>query len=80
MRPPICDLYQMKADFLPDGVRAAWLRTWPDERPSTGGWIFVGRERHPSKWTLADMNKDGFCYRETPSWLGSSSRSSSKQK
>ena len=33
MRPPIYDVYQMKADRLPDGTKSAWLRTWPDERP-----------------------------------------------
>ena len=72
MRPPIYDVYQMKADRLPEGTKAIWLRTWPDERPAFDDWTFVGRERHLSKWTIAEMNENGFCFREIPSWLNSS--------
>jgi hypothetical protein len=31
--------------------------------------VFVGKERHPSRWTIAEMNEKGSCYREIPSWL-----------
>jgi hypothetical protein len=72
MRPPIYDVYQMKADRLPEGTKAVWLRTWPDEKPAFDDWTFVGREHHPSKWTIAEMNENGFCFREIPSWLDSS--------
>jgi hypothetical protein len=72
MRPPIYDVYQMKADKLPEGTKAIWLRTWPDERPGSDDWTLIGRERHPSKWTIAEMNKNGFCFREIPGWLDSS--------
>jgi hypothetical protein len=72
MRPSIYDVYQMKTDRLPEGTKAIWLRTWPDERPAFDDWIFVGRERYPSKWTIAEMNENGFCFREIPSWLDSS--------
>jgi len=37
-------------------------------------WTFVGRERHPSRWTIAEMNEKGSCYREIPSWIGRSAR------
>ena len=76
MRSPIYDLYQMKSDRLPNGARSAWLRTRPNEPPpSPEDWIFVGRERHPSKWTVAEMNEKGVCYREIPSWLSRRSAS-----
>ena len=65
MRPPIYDVYQMKADRLPEGTKGVWLRTWPGERPDSDDWTLIGRERHPSKWTIAEMNKNGFCFRET---------------
>ena len=78
MRPPIYDVYRMKADRLPDGTKSAWLRTWPDERPASDDWLLVGRERHPSKFTVAEMKKNGFCYREIPSWLNSSKWRASK--
>ncbi len=71
MRPPVYDVYRMKADRLPDGAGEAWLRTWPGERPDPDDWAFFGRERHPSRWTIAEMNKNGFCYREIPSWIRS---------
>ena len=57
MRPPIYDVYQMKADRLPEGTKAVWLRTWPDERPASDDWTLIGRERHPSKWTIDELNK-----------------------
>jgi hypothetical protein len=66
---PVLDVYQMKPDRLPEGARAVWLRTWPNDPPFTDDWLFVGKERYPSKWTIAEMNKKGFCYREIPSWL-----------
>lgn len=69
MRPAVFDVYQMKADRLPDGAKAVWLRTWPDEQPDMDEWCFVGRERHPSKWTIAEMNDRGFCYLVIPSWM-----------
>jgi hypothetical protein len=70
MRSPVYDLYQMKEDRLPQGARSAWLRTKPNEPPaSADDWIFVGKERHPSKWTVAEMTEKGTCYREIPSWL-----------
>jgi hypothetical protein len=70
MRPPVYDLYQMKADRLPQGAGSAWLRTKPNEPPpATDDWVFVGKERHPSRWTVAEMNEKGSCYREIPSWL-----------
>jgi hypothetical protein len=72
MRPPVYDLYEMKSDRLPDGIKAAWLRTWPDEQPTTDGWTLVGRERHPSRLTIAEMNKRGYCYRDIPNWIDSS--------
>lgn len=73
MRLPVYDLYQMKSDRLPEGVKAAWLRTWPEDRPAAmDEWVLVGRERHPSTLTIAEMNKRGYCYREVPSWLDSS--------
>ena len=70
MRAPVYDLYQMKADRLPAGVGSAWLRTMLDQPPPVADdWIFVGKERHPSKWTKAEMQEKGSCYREIPSWL-----------
>ena len=70
MRAPVYDLYQMKADRLPAGVGSAWLRTKLDQPPPVADdWIFVGKERHPSKWTTAEMQEKGSCYREIPSWL-----------
>ena len=72
MRPAVYDVYQMKADRLPDGAKAVWLRTWPDEQPDMDEWSFVGRERHPSKWTIAEMNERGFCYLVIPSWMKNS--------
>jgi hypothetical protein len=70
MRPPVYDLYQMKADRLPQGVGSAWLRTRLDQPPPVADdWVFVGKERFPSKWTTAEMNEKGTCYREIPSWL-----------
>ncbi|WP_315767877.1 MULTISPECIES: hypothetical protein [unclassified Bradyrhizobium] len=70
MRSPMYDLYQMKPDRLPKGARSAWLRTRPNEPPpAPEDWIFVGKERHPSKWTIAEMKEKGVSYREIPSWL-----------
>ncbi len=37
--------------------------------PVADDWIFVGKERHPSKWTMAEMQEKGSCYREIPAWL-----------
>lgn len=65
MRSPVYDVYQMKTKHLPDGVKAAWLRTWPGERPDFDRWIFIGRERHPSKLTVKQMDAHGVCYSET---------------
>jgi hypothetical protein len=67
---PVVDVYQMRSDRLPQGARAAWLSTWPNDPPFTDAWTFVGRERYPSKWTLAEIHEKGFSYREIPSWLG----------
>jgi hypothetical protein len=70
MRAPVYDLYQMKQERLPQGAGSAWLRTRPNEPPpSVEDWVFVGKERHPSKWTIAEMNEKGTCYREIPIWL-----------
>jgi hypothetical protein len=70
MRPPVYDLYQMKPDRLPQGAGSAWLRTRPNEPPTVlDDWVFVGKERYPSKWTVAEMNEKGSSYREIPSWL-----------
>jgi hypothetical protein len=70
MSAPVYDLYQMKQARLPQGTGSAWLRTRPNEPPpSVEDWVFVGKERHPSKWTIAEMNEKGTCYREIPSWL-----------
>jgi hypothetical protein len=70
MRAPVYDLYQMKQERLPQGAGSAWLRTRPNEPPpSVEDWVFVGRERHPSKWTIAEMDQKGSCYREIPNWL-----------
>ena len=74
MRPPIYDVYQMKADRLPEGTKAVWLRTWPDERPASDNWTLIGRERHPSKWTIDEMNENGICFREILGWIDSSKR------
>lgn len=70
MRQPVYDVYQMKAKHLPEGVRSAWLRTWPDETPDLDRWILIGRERHPSRQTIEQMNRHGVCYSETANWLG----------
>jgi hypothetical protein len=70
MRAPVYDLYQMKPDRLPEGVGSAWLRTQLDQPPQAADdWVFVGKERHPSKWTVAVMTEKGSCYLEIPSWL-----------
>jgi hypothetical protein len=70
MRPPVYDLYQMKPDRLPQGAGSAWLRTRPNEPPTAlDDWVFVGKERYPSRWTVAEMNEKGSSYREIPSWL-----------
>ncbi len=67
---PVYNLYQMKPDRLPKGARSAWLRTLPDQPPPVADdWMYVGKERHPSKWTMAEMNAKGTCYLEVPSWL-----------
>ncbi|MGJ4996192.1 hypothetical protein [Bradyrhizobium sp. HKCCYLR20261] len=72
MRSPVYDLYQMKQDRLPKGARSAWLRTRPNEPPPAAeDWVFVGKERHPSRWTIAEMNEKGTSYREIPIWLSS---------
>jgi hypothetical protein len=71
MRPTVYDLYQMKDERLPRGVREAWLHTYPGEKPATDYWIFVGVERQPSRFTIAEMEEQGFCYREIPIWLNS---------
>jgi hypothetical protein len=70
MRQPVYDVYQMKVRHLPDGVRAAWLRTRPGEKPDLDRWRFVGRERHPSKATIEQMNRHSVCYTETANWNG----------
>jgi hypothetical protein len=71
MRAPVYDLYQMKQDRLPQGAKSAWLRTLPGQPPAAADdWVLVGKERHPSKWTVAAMNETGTCYLEIPSWLG----------
>lgn len=71
MRAAVYDLYQMKPDRLPQGAKSAWLRTRPDEPPQTPeDWVFVGKERYPSRWTIAQVNEKGWCYLEIPSWLG----------
>jgi hypothetical protein len=80
MRPPVYDLYQMKPNRLPQGAGSAWLRTLPNEPPSTDDWVFVGKERYPSKWTIAEMNEKGTSYREIPSWLTRRSRPAAAQK
>jgi hypothetical protein len=72
VRPAVFDVYQMKTERLPEGAMAAWLRTRPGEQPDLDQWSFVGRERHPSKWTIAQMDQQGFCYLEIPSWLKTS--------
>lgn len=70
MRLPVYDLYQMKEDRLPKSARSVWLRTRPNEPPpSVEDWVYVGKERHPSKWTIAEMNEKGTSYREIPAWL-----------
>jgi len=84
MRPPVYDLYQMKPDRLPQGAGSAWLRTRPNEPPTAlDDWVFVGKERYPSKWTVAEMNEKGSSYREIPSWLtrrtGATAASKSKE-
>lgn len=67
---PVYDLYQMKTDRLPNGARSAWLRTRANEPPPRpDDWIFVGKERHPSRWTIAEMTEKGLSYREIPGWL-----------
>jgi hypothetical protein len=71
MRPTVYDLYQMKAERLPRGVREAYLHTFPDEKPAIDYWEFVGVERKPSRFTIAEMEERGFCYREVPIWLNS---------
>jgi hypothetical protein len=74
IRPPMYHLYRMKTDRLPEGTRSAWLRTWPDKPPpAPDDWVFVGKERYPSRWTIAEMNEKGSCYREIPSWIGRAS-------
>ena len=81
MRPPVYDLYQMKPDRLPKGAGSAWLRTRPNEPPAAADdWVFVGKERHPSRWTVAEMNEKGSCYREIPSWLTRRSSATSVEK
>ena len=71
MRSVVYDLYQMKPDRLPPGAKSAWLRTRPDEPPAAlDDWVFVGKERYPSKWTIEQMNEKGSVYLEIPSWLG----------
>jgi hypothetical protein len=71
MRAPVYDLYQKKQDRLPQGAKSAWLRTLPGQPPADADdWVLVGKERHPSKWTVAAMNEKGTCYLEIPSWLG----------
>jgi hypothetical protein len=80
MRPPVYDLYQMKADRLPQGVGSAWLRTQLDQPPPAAeDWVFVGKERFPSKWTTAEMNEKGTCYREIPSWLARRAQMAAKE-
>jgi hypothetical protein len=70
MRAPVYDLYQMKQERLPQGAGSAWLRTRTNEPPpSVEDWVFVGKERHPSRWTIAEMDQKGTSYREIPSWL-----------
>jgi hypothetical protein len=78
MRPPIYDVYRMKTDRLPEGTKAVWLRTWPDERPASDNWTLIGRERFPSKWTVAEMDKNGFCFCEISNWIDSSKWPASK--
>ena len=68
MRKPVYDVYQMKPDRLPAGTKTAWLRTRLGEQP-TDDWTFVGRERYPSRWTVAEVEEKGSCYREIPEWL-----------
>ena len=65
MRAPVYDVYQMKVRHLPDGVESAWLRTLPGERPDLDRWKFFGRDRHPSKLTVAQMTAHGLSYSET---------------
>src|SRR5262249_32330262 len=70
MRAPVYDLYQMKEDRLPPGIGSAWLRTLLNQPPAIPDHLgFVGKERHPSKWTTEEMKEKGSCYREIPSWL-----------
>ena len=68
MRPPVYDVYQMKVRHLPDGVKSAWLRTLPGEKPDGDRWMFFGRERHPSKLTVKQMDAHGISYSETSKW------------
>ncbi len=68
MRPPIYNVYRMKAKHLPNGVKSAWLRTWPGEAPNLDRWFLIGRERHLSKLTVHQMNRYGVCYSETANW------------
>lgn len=74
MRPAVYNLYQMRVERLPRGVREAWLRTYPDEQPEAEYWTFVGVENRPSRFTIAEMEERGFSYREIPTWLSSSRR------
>lgn len=68
MRAPVYDVYQMDARHLPDGVKSAWLRTFPGKRPDLDRWVFFGRERHPSKLTVEQMDAHGISYSETSEW------------
>ncbi|MCG2645651.1 MULTISPECIES: hypothetical protein [Bradyrhizobium] len=74
MRPAIYNVYKMKEERLPRGAREAWLRTYPDESPADDYWTFIGVERKPSRFTIAEMEEQGFSYREIPIWLDSSRR------
>jgi hypothetical protein len=68
MRAPVYDVYQMKVRHLPEGVKSAWLRTLPGEKPDRDRWIFFGRERYPSKLTVKQMDAHGISYSETSTW------------
>jgi hypothetical protein len=78
MRPNVFDLYTMKTERRPAEVKAAWLRAWPGEQPASSDWKLVGRERHPSRLTIAEMQRSGSCYREIPNWLDTCSWYNSK--
>jgi len=63
MRPTVYDLYQMKAERLREACErpTAYLSR---REPPIDYWEFVGVERKPSRFTIAEMEEHGFCYQE----------------